>query len=187
MNRRVGTEPKTMLGWPLYLRLCFYIQLYLTNYDAERINKIPKCFSCPGDCKELSKKTRRSTHDANPARTKPWPTRWPTSNNNLPITKRIRTNDTLRYLSNLDDCSGLSKEARRWNSRNQGSSQLTIWQWLTRVECKLTKCTSQTMISKQTKKKKTPRYQQLFKTSGEGRKGPHQANTTNTFRALLLR
>ena len=28
------------------------------------------------------------------------------------------------------DCSGLSKEAR-WNSRNQGSSQLTIWQWLT--------------------------------------------------------
>ena len=33
---------------------------------------------------------------------------------------------------------------------------------------------------KQTKKKKTPRYQQLFKTSGEGRKGTGQANTANT-------
>ena len=27
------------------------------------INKIPKCFSCPGDSKELSKKTKRSTYD----------------------------------------------------------------------------------------------------------------------------
>ena len=25
------------------------------------INKILKCFSCPGDCKELSKETKRST------------------------------------------------------------------------------------------------------------------------------
>ena len=30
-----------------------------------------KCFSCPGDCKELSKKTKRSTYDSNQARTKP--------------------------------------------------------------------------------------------------------------------
>ena len=28
------------------------------------INKIPKCFSCPGDCKELSKKTKQSTYDS---------------------------------------------------------------------------------------------------------------------------
>ena len=46
------------------------------------INKIPKPFSCPGDCKELSKKTKRSTYDSNQARTKPWPTRPPTSDNN---------------------------------------------------------------------------------------------------------
>ena len=95
------------------------------------INKIPKCFSCPGDCKELSKKTERSTYDSNQARTKPWPTRPPTCNNNSPITKRIRTNET-KCFSNLGDCRGLSKEARRWNSRNQGSSQLTVWQWLAR-------------------------------------------------------
>ena len=38
-----------------------------------------------------------------------------------------------KCLSNLGDCRELSKEARRWNSRNQGSSQLTVWQWLTRA------------------------------------------------------
>ena len=31
------------------------------------IYKTPKCFSCPGNCKELSKMTRRSTHDLNQA------------------------------------------------------------------------------------------------------------------------
>ena len=35
-----------------------------------------------------------------------------------------------KCFSNLGDCRGLSKEARRWN---QGSSQLTVWQWLTRA------------------------------------------------------
>ena len=35
------------------------------------INKMPKCFSCPGNCKELSKKTRRSAHDSNQAKIKP--------------------------------------------------------------------------------------------------------------------
>ena len=39
-----------------------------------------------------------------------------------------------KCFSNLGDCRGLSKEARRWNSRNQGSSQLTVWQWLTRAD-----------------------------------------------------
>ena len=97
------------------------------------INKTPKCFSCPGDCRELTKKTKRSTYDSNQARNKPWPTRPQTSDNNSPIMKRIRTNETQKCFSNLGDCSGLSKEARRWNSRNQGSSQLTVWQWLTRV------------------------------------------------------
>ena len=104
MNRRVLTEPKTMLGRPLSLRLCLYRQLYLTNYDAE---KIPKCFSCPGDCNELSKKTKRSTYDSNQARTKPWPTRPSTSDNNSPITKRIRTNETQTVsltLATVEDC-----------------------------------------------------------------------------------
>ena len=32
---------------------------------------MPKCFSCPGNCKELSKKTRRSTHDLNQAMADP--------------------------------------------------------------------------------------------------------------------
>ena len=32
-----------------------------------------------------------------------------------------------KCFSNLGDCRGLSKEARRWNSRNQGSSQLTVY------------------------------------------------------------
>ena len=130
MNRRVLTEPKTMLGQP-----------YLFNYvstdncisQTTMRRGINKCFSCPGDCKELSKKIKRSTYDSNQAMTKPWPTRLPTSDNNSPITKRIRTNKTQKCFSNLGDCSGLSKEARKWNSRNQGSSQLTVWQWLTRV------------------------------------------------------
>ena len=74
-----------MLGQPL--SLCTDNCMYLTNYDTERINKIPKCFSCPGDRKELS---MRSTHDSNQARTKPWPTRPTTSDNNSPITERIR-------------------------------------------------------------------------------------------------
>ena len=113
MNRRVLTEPKTMLGRPLSLRLCLYRQPYLRTTMRRGINKILKCFSCPGDSKELSKKTKRSTYDSNQARTKPWPTRPPTSDNNSPITKRIRTNETPKCFSNLVDFSGLSKEARR--------------------------------------------------------------------------
>ena len=48
---------------------------------------------------------------------------------------------------------GLSKEARRWNSRNQGSSQLTVWQWLTRAH--RGKLTSRPRIKKQTKQEDT--------------------------------
>ena len=58
-------------------------------------------------CKELSKKTKRSTYDSNQARTKPWPTRPPTSDNNSPITKRIRTNETQNVsltLATVEDC-----------------------------------------------------------------------------------
>ena len=120
--------------------------------SRKEVNKIAKCFSCPGDCKELSKKTKRSRYDSNQARTKPWPTRPPTSDNNSPITKRIRTNET-QCFSNLGDCRGLSKEARRWNSRNQGSSQLTVWQWLTRTH--RGKLTSRPRIQKQTKQEDT--------------------------------
>ena len=107
MNRRVLTEPKTMLGRPLSLGLCLYRQLTRTTTTRREINKIPKCFSCPGDCKELSKKTKRSTYDSNQARTKPWPTRPPTSDNNSLITKRIRTNETKNVsltLATVEDC-----------------------------------------------------------------------------------
>ena len=76
------------------------------------MNKITKCFSCPGDCKELSKETTQSTHDLNQARTKPsWPTR-PMTSNNSPITVQIRTNETPKCFSNLGDYSRLHKEAK---------------------------------------------------------------------------
>ena len=107
MNRRVLTEPKTMLSRPLSLQLCLYRQCISRTMSRRGTNKVPKCFSCPGDCKELSKKTKRSTYDSNQARTKPWPTRPPTSDNNLPITKRIRTNETQNvYLTlvTVEDC-----------------------------------------------------------------------------------
>ena len=58
-----------------------------------------------------------------------------------------------KCFSNLGDCRGLSKEARRWNSRNQGSSQLTVWQWLTRAH--RGKLTSRPRIQKQTKQEDT--------------------------------
>ena len=133
MNRRVLTEAKITLDRPLSLRLCLYRQCISQTTTRRGTNKIPKCFSCPSDCKELYKKTKRSTCDSNQARTKPWPTQSSTSDNNSPITKRIRTNEAQKCFSNLGNCSGLLKEARRWNSRNQGSSQLTVWQWLTRA------------------------------------------------------
>ena len=82
-----------------------------------------------------------------------------------------------KCFSNLGDCRGLSKEARRWNSRNQGSSQLTVWH--VRIECKLT---SRPRIQKQTKQEDTK-----IKTSGEGRKGTDQSKHSQHFRALLLR
>ena len=96
------------------------------------INKIPKCFSCPGDCKELSKKTKRSTYDSNQARTKPLPTRPPTSDLRQQLADHEADKDKrdTKCFSNLGDCRGLSKEARIWNSRNQGR---TVWQWLTRA------------------------------------------------------
>ena len=58
-----------------------------------------------------------------------------------------------KCFSNLGDCRGLSKEARRWNSRNQGSSQVTVWQWLTRAH--RGKLTSRPRIQKQTKQEDT--------------------------------
>ena len=118
------------------------------SHELQGINKIPKCFSCPGDCKELSKKTKRSTYDSNQARTKPWLTRPPTSDNNSPITKRIRTNETQNVSLTL---AIVADSRRKQGGRNQGSIQLTVWQWLTRVECKLT---SRTTNSKHTKKRR---------------------------------
>ena len=133
-----GDEQKSISKTENHARSYLFDYVSTDNYISRTtmrrgINKILKLFSCPSDCKELSKKTKRSTYDSNQARTKPWLTRPPTSDNNLPITKRIRTNETQKCFSNLGDCSRLSKEARRWNSRNQGSSQLTVWQCLTRA------------------------------------------------------
>ena len=110
MNKKKESRKPCMLGWPL--PPLSSLQTYSRTTTRRGINKIPKCFSCPGDCKEPSKKTKRSTYDSNQARTKPWPTRPPTSDNS-PITKRIRTNETPKCFSNLGDCSGMSKEARR--------------------------------------------------------------------------
>ena len=108
-----------------------------------------KCFSCPGDCKELSKKTKRSTYDSNQAMADPTADlRQQLADHEADKDKR----DTKRF-SNLGECRGLSKEARRWYSRNQGSRQLTVWQWLTRAH--RGKLTSRPRIQKQTKQEDT--------------------------------
>ena len=46
---------ETMLGRPLSLRICLYRQCISQTTTRRGTNKIPKCFSFPGDCKELSK------------------------------------------------------------------------------------------------------------------------------------
>ena len=127
------------------------------------INKIPKYFSCPGDCKELSKKTKRSTYDSNqahttqtkPIRLKPSQDQAmadPTADLRQQLADHEADKDKrdTKCFSNLGDCRGLSKEARRWN---QGSSQLTVWQWLTRAH--RGKLTSRPRIQKQTKQEDT--------------------------------
>ena len=111
------------------------------------INKIPKCFSCPGDCKELSKKIKRSTYDSNQARTKPWPTRPPTSDNNSPITERIRTNETQNVsltLATVEDCRRKQTVGTRAGPYGSGLH--------VRTECKLT---SRPRIQKETKQEDT--------------------------------
>ena len=64
-----------------------------------------KCFSCPGDCKELSKKTKRSTYDSNP--------RGPT----LQI-QRTRFQNFLRFQDFTRDFK-ISLEISRFHSRFQ--------------------------------------------------------------------
>ena len=71
---------------------------------------------------------------------------------------------------------------RKQGGRNQGSSQLTVWRWLTFVECKLT---SRTMNSKQTKKRRQDNSN-YSKPQEKAEKVQTKANTANTFRALLL-
>ena len=44
------------------------LQTTVSQERGKGINKTPQCFSCPGDCKELSKQTKRSTYDSNQAR-----------------------------------------------------------------------------------------------------------------------
>ena len=100
-------KSKTMHAWlaiTAIISSCLYRQFISRTTTRRGKDKIPKCFSCPGDCKELSKKTKRSTYDSHQARTKPWPTRPLTSDNNSPITKRIRTNETPNVSLTLVDC-----------------------------------------------------------------------------------
>ena len=106
MNKKRSRKP-CMLSLVGHYRHYHLYRCISRTTTRRGINKIPKCFSCPGDCKELSKKTKRSTYDSNQARTKPWPTRPPTSDNNSPITKRIRTNETQNVsltLATVEDC-----------------------------------------------------------------------------------
>ena len=103
MNNKKSRKPcmLSLVGHYRHYRLYRCIS---RTTSRKEVNKMAKCFSCPGDCKELSK---RSTYDSNQARTKPWPTRPPTSDNNLPITKRIRTNETQNVsltLATVEDC-----------------------------------------------------------------------------------
>ena len=143
MNKKKVENHACLVGHYRHYRLYRCISRTTTRRG---INKIPKCFSCPGDCKELSKKTKRSTYDSNQARTKPTADlRQQLADHEADKDKR----DT-KCFSNLGDCRGLSKEARRWN---QGSSQLTVWQWLTRAH--RGKLISRPRIQKQTKQEDT--------------------------------
>ena len=107
MNQKKSRKP--CMPWLAITAMHYRLYRCISRTTTRRgINKIPKCFSCPGDCKELSKKTKRSTYDSNQARTKPWAwlTRPPTSDNS-PITKRIRTNETQNVsltLATVEDC-----------------------------------------------------------------------------------
>ena len=76
-----------------------------------------------------------------------------------------------KCFSNLGDCRGLSKEARRWN---QGSSQLTVWQWLTRAH--RGKLTSRPRIQKQTKQEDT----KILATIQKAGKVQTKENTANS-------
>ena len=140
-------------------------QMYTDNCisrtaSRKEVNKMAKCFSCPGDCKELSKKAKRSTYDSNQARTKPWPTRPPTSDNKLQLADHEADKDKrdTKCFSNLGDCRGLSKEARRWNSRNQGSSQLTVCRYGSGLHARIEVSLPPDHEFKNRQNKKTPRY-----------------------------
>ena len=86
------------------------------------IYKIPKCFTCPSDCKEY---TSCSTHNSNQSHGRP--------DHRPPTTRQSRSGQgQMRHqkcFSNLGNRQGtLHKEAKRCNSRNQDSSQLTVYQ-----------------------------------------------------------
>ena len=70
---------------------------------------------------------------------------------------------------------------RKQGGRNHGSGQLTVWQWLTRVECKLT---SRTTNSKQTKERRQD-INNYTKPQEKAGKVQTKANTANTFRPFF--
>ena len=82
--------------------------------------------------------------------------------------KRVRTNETPTLtLAIVAEC------RRKQGDGTVGTravSQLTVWQWLTRA-----RRVYAYLMNHEFKNRQTPRYQQLFKTSGEGRKGTDQS------------
>ena len=68
-----GDEHKTLNRAKNHARLAIIsftmsVQTTVSHELCQGMGQIRcQCFSCPGDCKELSKKTRQSTHDSNQA------------------------------------------------------------------------------------------------------------------------
>ena len=161
MNRRALTEPKTMIGWPLSLQLCSQTTMRSGKIDTE-------VFLLSW---QLSKETKPSQDQAMAD---------PTTDLRQQLTDHEADKD--KCFSNLGDCSGLSKEARRWNSRNQGSSQLTIWQWLTRA--RRAYLTNHEFKNRQKKEdSKIPATIQNFRRS---RKGTGQSKHSQHFQATMM-
>ena len=106
MNRRVGTDPKTMLGRPYLFDYVSTDNCISRTMTRRGINNMPKCFS-------ILKNGLKRLGEAHTTRTKlamadPRPTA-----DLRQLADHEAANETPKCFSNLGDCSGLSKEARR--------------------------------------------------------------------------
>ena len=123
MNKKKSRKP-CMLGLVGHYRHYRLYRCISRTTTRRGINKIPKRFSCPGDCKELSKKTKRSTYIVRLKPSQDQAMADPTADLRQQLADHEADKDKrdTKCFSNLGDYRGLSKEARRWNSRNQGTS-----------------------------------------------------------------